>query len=106
MKTIKKVKVYALAVLILFSLPCVFAESFAFNGTIKDIDGGSLSNALINVSIRDSTFSVVGSNSTTSNASGWFNFTVTGPDNGFYQPVITYKNTSFAADVNFTQYTG
>src|SRR3989344_2308632 len=99
-------KTFYLVIVVIFfvlSVDLVFAESFAFNGTVKYINGEVISNALINVTIRDSTFSVVGSNSTTSNSSGWFNFTVTGPNNGFYQPVITYKNTSFAADVNFTQ---
>ncbi|MBI3333995.1 hypothetical protein HYZ97_00735 [Candidatus Pacearchaeota archaeon] len=99
-----RVLVLSLVVILLFC-GSVWAESFAFNGTVKDTSGNALNAVLVNVTIRDSTYTLVGSNTTTTNASGWFNLTVTGPDNGFYQPVITLINRSFS-NVNFTQFIG
>lgn len=81
-------------------------ESFEFNGTVKDLSGTSLLNALVNITIRDSTYTLIGSNSTTTNQSGWFNLTVSAPNGSFYKPVITFTNRTFREDVNFTEYVG
>lgn len=82
-------------IIILF-LSLVLATSawgFTFNGTVMDVDGNALNNTYINVTIRDSSFSVVGYNSTTTNASGWFNMTVQEVTNGMYEPsIIRYNN--------------
>lgn len=87
---------------IVVSVALVSAESFVFNGTVYDIDGNPLNGTEINVTVRDQTFTVLGSNKTTANLSGWFSLNVTGPDNSFYQPVITHTNTSG----NYTAYVG
>lgn len=66
-----------------------FSEAYEFNGTVYNLSGVALNNTLVNITLRDQTFTVVGSNSTTTNASGWFNFTVTENTSWLYQPVIT-----------------
>jgi len=68
--------------------------AFPFNGTVMDINGNPLNNTYINVTIRDSSFNVVGYNSTITNSSGWFNMTVTEVTNGMYEPVIIHYNGS------------
>jgi len=68
--------------------------AFPFNGTVMDVDGKALNNTYINVTVRDNGFRIVGYNSTTTNASGWFNMTVTEIANGMYQPSIIHYNGS------------
>ncbi len=67
-----------------------FASSLELNGTVYDISGNALFNATVNVTIRDSSFSVVGYNATQSNQTGWFNLTVTNSAAWFYQIDITH----------------
>ncbi len=87
-------RVLCFMVVTLFCMSMASAEWFLFNGTVSDVNGNALNNTEVNVTVRDSTFTVLGSNKTTTNASGWFSLNVTGPDNAFYQPVITHTNTS------------
>ncbi|MBI2668748.1 hypothetical protein HYX14_02815 [Candidatus Woesearchaeota archaeon] len=70
------------------------ALAFPFNGTVTDVNGIALNNTYINVTVRDSNFNIVGYNSTTTNASGWFNMTVTEVTGGLYQPNIIHYNGS------------
>lgn len=72
----------------------VSAGAFPFNGTVTDVNGQALNNTYINVTIRASNFNIVGYNSTTSNASGWFNMTVQEVTDGFYEPSIIHYNGS------------
>src|SRR3990167_8394956 len=85
-----KVLIWVLS-LILLVIPVL---AFPFNGTVSDVDGVALNNTYINVTIRSSSFAIVGYNSTTTNASGWFNMTVQEVTNGFYQPNILHYNGS------------
>ncbi len=70
------------------------ALAFPFNGTVTDVNGNVLNNTIINVTVRDSNFNIVGYNSTTTNASGWFNMTVVEVTNGLYEPSIIHYNGS------------
>ncbi len=77
--------------LMFLSLP-VF--SLEFNGTIKDTNGNFLNNTLINITIRNTQFTIISYNATRSNASGWFNITLDDTAGLFFQPVIQHTNTS------------
>ncbi len=96
---------FFLALIVLFTslfwMPFAYAD-FQFNGSVYNSSGGALNNSLINVTVRNNAFTITGYNSTTTNASGWFNLTVTGPTDGFYTPVITHTNTTY----NFTTFIG
>ena len=89
------VKISIVLLFLLLSLVLVpSAFAFPFNGTVTDVNGIALNNTYINVTIRDSNFNIVGYNSTTTNASGWFNMTVTEVSGGLYQPNIIHYNGS------------
>lgn len=79
---------------IIFVFSILFAVNFVsaweFNGTVYDINGTTLNNAIINITIRNQSFGIVGYNSTYSNETGWFNLTVSNNENWLYQPVITH----------------
>lgn len=80
-------------VTVLFTLG--FAEAYVFNGTTYDINGTRLNDTLVNITIRDTqTFSIIGSNSTRTNASGYFNFTVSENSGWLYQVGVTHSNGS------------
>jgi len=86
---------YKTFILIVFLFSIMgFASAFEFNGTVYDVNGVALNNTVINITIRNSAFSVVAYNFTTTNASGWFNMTVGEVANGFYEPRITWRNSS------------
>lgn len=73
-----------------------FASAFSFNGTVYDINGIPLNNSVINVTVRSVTdFSIVGYNFTTTNSSGWFNFSVSENSLWMYEPMITHGNGSY-----------
>src|SRR3989338_5829552 len=80
-----------------------FISAWEFNGTIRDVNGTALNNSIINVTVRDNTFSVVGYNSTTSNATGWFNLTVANSASWFYEPSITHfqSNSTSTTPIDF-----
>ena len=71
-----------------------FVNAFQWNGTVYDVFGISLNDTIINVSVRNSQFTVIGYNYTRTNATGWFNLTVDEVSGGFYQPTITHNNAS------------
>ena len=79
----------------LIILNFVYAVDFEFNGTVYDVNGNPLNNTIINITIRDTTWNIVGYNSTVSNESGWFNLSVDGNQNFFYQPVLQHFNDSY-----------
>ena len=72
-----------------------FVNAFEFNGTVRDVNGLILNNTIINITIRDQSFNIVGYNTTTSNGTGWFNLTVSDNTNWFYQPVLQHFNGSY-----------
>ncbi|MEK6936153.1 MAG: hypothetical protein AABW67_05155, partial [Nanoarchaeota archaeon] len=82
-----------------------FVSAWTFNGTIRDVDGNSLNNTLVNITfwtMGATGSSLIGSNSTTSNASGWFNLSVFENSSYMYQPVIRHTN----ATTNAIDYIG
>jgi len=101
-----KESLYLITVIFIFFIfsSIGFVSAFEFNGTVYNVGGSAINNSLINITIRDSTFSIIGSNSTYSNASGWFNLSVGENSAWFYQPVITYTNNSTAG--SYVQYIG
>ncbi|MBS3089243.1 hypothetical protein J4402_05755 [Candidatus Pacearchaeota archaeon] len=77
--------------------------AWEFNGTVYDVDGNALNNTLVNMTIY--TMGANGpalalSNSSYSNASGWFNFSVTENVSYMYKPVIRHFNSS-NSDLDF-----
>ena len=85
--------------LILFTIS--FVSAWEFNGTIHDVDGSYLNGTLVNITIwtmgGPTGISLVGSNSTTSNESGWFNLTVSENSSWMYKPVVTHTNETTSA---------
>ena len=56
-----------------------FAFAWQFNGTVYDVDGNALNNTLVNMTfytLGANGLALVGSNSSASNLSGWFTFSV------------------------------
>ena len=81
----------------IFILPS-FVSGFEFNGTVKDVNGNSLNNSIVNITVRSTNgFSIVGYNYTTTNASGWFNLTVNENAQWMYEPKITWTNLTTGA---------
>ena len=75
-----------------------FVSGFEFNGTVKDINGNLINNGVVNITVRSSTnFAVVGYNSTATNASGWFNISVSENAQWMYEPKITWTNATTGA---------
>ena len=76
-------------------------SAWTFNGTIYNVDGSLLNNTVVNITIWQmggpTGMSLVGANSTTSNASGWFNLSVAENSDWMYKPVITQTNTTTSA---------
>ena len=73
--------------------------SFNFNGTIRDENRNLLNNSVINITLRNQVgWSLVGYVTTTSNASGSFNFSVTSNSSWVYQTSIIRKNSSSVVD--------
>jgi hypothetical protein len=73
------------------------ASAWTFNGTIRDVDGNYLNNTLVNITfwtMGATGPSLAGSNSTTSNALGWFNLSVYENSSYMYQPVIRHTNST------------
>ena len=68
--------------------------SFQFNGTAKDENGAALNNSVINITVRGADFSALAYTSGTSNASGWFNFSIPSNSSWMYEPSIIRRNTT------------
>ncbi len=83
------------AVLFILSFMGVIS-AWEFNGTVRDVNGTVLPNALVNITLwimgGPTGMIYVGSNSTSSFSNGSFSVTVTGDSNWMYKPVITYTN--------------
>ena len=102
---LKRVLILFIGILLL-AITLKSALATEINGTIRDVNGLPLNNSLINVTVRSvQGFSVLGYNSSTTNASGWFNLTVDGTDpTRMFQPVLTHTNTTYSA--GFVDYVG
>ncbi|HLC90354.1 MAG TPA: hypothetical protein VJI15_01160 [Candidatus Nanoarchaeia archaeon] len=85
---------FLLAAVLLLGILSFSVEAFEFNGTVLDVSGNALNNSLVNITIRNTDFSIYGYNSTTTNASGWFNLTVADVTNAFYEMRLTWTNTT------------
>jgi hypothetical protein len=71
----------------------VSAATFVFNGTIYDINGNPLNNTNVTINLKQG-ISDIGSNSTTTNSSGWFNFNVTSDASYMYQLTLVHRNST------------
>ena len=74
-----------------------FASAWVFNGTVYDVDGNALNNTLVNITLYTMGAqgpALLGSNSTTSNSSGWFNVSVSENISYMYKPIIQHFNSS------------
>ena len=72
-------KIYLIfAAFLIFAFSISLASAiFQFNGTVTDENGIALNNSVVNITIRTMAgWAVVNTNSTTTNASGWFNLSV------------------------------
>lgn len=88
-----KIKFAFVLVLSIFLIGTISA--WTFNGTVYDVNGNTLNNTLVNLTywVMDASgINIVGSNSTTSNESGWFSFTTIENSSYMYQPVLTRTN--------------
>ena len=88
---IKSKNIFGLFLFILFII--FFSNSvFAWNftGVAYNITGSPLENAIVNVTIRDQTFTEIGSNATATNSTGGFALNVSDVANWMYQPTITH----------------
>ncbi|MEK6834938.1 MAG: hypothetical protein AABX61_01605, partial [Nanoarchaeota archaeon] len=90
---------FVLIFVLLISIILNVNADFQFNGTLTDEAGNFLNNTIVNITVRDMTWTIIGYNTTTSNATGWFNLTLQA--NGaqtqqwVYEPSITHFNGSF-----------
>ncbi len=73
----------------------LLSTSFQFNGTTKDDNGNILTNSSVNVTVRDTTWNVVGYVSTISNGTGSFNISIPSNSQWFYEPSLNHINNSF-----------
>jgi hypothetical protein len=68
-----------------------FVSAWEFNGTVRDTDGNFLNDTLVNLTVwqrgEGAPPSLVGSNSTNSNESGWFTVEVDENSSWMYKPV-------------------
>ncbi len=78
-----------------------FVSAWDFYGYVYDTNRNALNNSLVNITfwtISGGPPTLVGSNSTTSNALGWFNISNVHQDvSYFYKPVITHTNSTTSA---------
>jgi len=77
-----------------------FISAWEFNGTTRNTDGVALNGTLINITVwvmGATGPTLIGANSTTSNASGWFNLSVDENSDWMYKPVITQTNSTTSA---------
>ena len=90
-----KILLIGIVLFFLADIYLVNSQDFEFNGTVYDINGAPLNNTVINITIRDQTWTIVGYNDTVSNESGWFNLTVGGNQNWFYEPLLQHFNDTY-----------
>ncbi|NHJ31894.1 MAG: hypothetical protein FK732_03435, partial [Asgard group archaeon] len=91
-----KFKVLAGFLVIVIALVSL-VSAWEFNGTVYDPSGGALNNSLVNVTIRNNQYQIISSDSTYSNASGWFSLNVSDNTTWMYQPVIQHFNSTTGA---------
>lgn len=83
----KEIILVCSVIILIFSLSSSLA--YEFNGTVYNASGVALNNTVVNITLRDQTFTILGYNATTTNASGAFNMTISENTAYLYQPVIT-----------------
>ncbi len=93
LKGIKAIKIFLFMILSVFVLTFVSADWY-FYGHVYDANGNALYNATINITFwtmsPGSPPALAGYNSSTSNQTGWFNFSVTANESYFYKPVVQH----------------
>jgi hypothetical protein len=87
------------SILLFFSLIFItsLVSAWDFYGYAYDTNGNALNNTIINITfyaISEGPPTLVGSDSSTSNESGWFNFSVTSNPSWFYKPVVRHFNST------------
>jgi len=92
--------VFILALITIFSH--VSAVTFELNGTVYDVNGNALNVTNISVTIKDQTWADLGTNSTLSNSTGWFNLSLPLSQNYMYQLKIIHTNST----LNYVDYVG
>jgi hypothetical protein len=73
------------------------ASAFLLNGTVYDVNGIPLNNTLINITLYEQNGGgqfMFGSNSTTSNETGWYNLSLPENVSWSYKPVVTHTNST------------
>ncbi len=94
-KIYTNLRVLIIFLAIIFSLNFISAAEFQFNGTVKSESGTAINNSVINITVRNAAgWAIVGYNSTTSNETGEFNFSM-GDDSQtswIYEISITHRN--------------
>jgi PGF-pre-PGF domain-containing protein len=75
----------------------VSADNFQINGTVYDFNGNALNNTYVNVTVKLGFETDLGTNSTTTNATGWFNLTIPSNQNYMYQLTIIHTNSTTGA---------
>ena len=84
--------------LVLF-LTLSFCSAWILNGTVYDVNGNALNNTNISVAMIASggALTILSTNSTASNASGWFNLMVHDNSSYMYAISLTHRNSSTGA---------
>ncbi|MBS3094365.1 hypothetical protein J4474_01740 [Candidatus Pacearchaeota archaeon] len=94
---VRKEFILSLSMIFLVFASLGFASAWVFNGTVYDVDGNALNNTLVNITLYTMGAqgpALLGSNSTTSNSSGWFNVSVSENISYMYKPIIQHFNSS------------
>ncbi len=93
-KGLMKFGITSCIVITAFSLFSNVSFAFEINGTVYDIYGNSLNATNVSVLIKDQTWTSLGTNSTATNSTGWFNLTLPGTvsDHYMYQLSLVHRN--------------
>ncbi len=75
------------------------ATAFEINGTVYDSNSTALNGANISVVLKDQTWTSLGTNTTLSNSTGWFNLTL--PDNATYSYQLSITHNDSTGVVNY-----
>jgi len=83
----------------------VSADTFEFNGTVYDVNGTALNNTNVSVTLKIGPTDL-GTNSTTTNSTGWFNLTVTGGSSDGYQYLLKITHTNDTSGYGYVDFVG
>jgi len=83
----------------------VSADTFEFNGTVYDVNGTALNNTNVSVTLKIGPTDL-GTNSTTTNSTGWFNLTVTGGPTDGHQYLLKITHTNDTPGYGYVDFVG